>query len=223
MRAKNLKCVRCDETKSADQFVNDRTRSSGKFPWCKPCVMETRRGRRDLEREQVKVLAGPGERTCPGCLCSIEGQHRGRMYCSDSCKGRVRNWRTFGLEPDEYRVLIASNEGHCPICRRKPKKWVLDHNHSTGEVTGATCSVCNQTLLAYSRHDPEVVRRLLDYLECPPLTRVVGEVRWVGPEALSAKERAAGWRKTRGYSVGMAQAPYLAGPERHITEEKEAA
>lgn len=120
----------------------------------------------------------------------------------------MRGWRIFGLEPDEYRRLIASNRGLCPICKRKVKKWVLDHNHDTGETFGATCSMCNQSLLAYSRHDPEVARRLTDFLERPPIRVLFGEPRYVGPEAMEQMERAKGWRAARGpYSIGLAKTP----------------
>lgn len=208
-RAKNLTCVRCDETKPRDSFVNDRTRPSGKFPWCKECVLDSRRATKEQDKLRERVPAKDGERTCPGCLSSIEGLHSNRMYCGDPCKDRVRNWRTFGLEPDEYRALIASNDGRCPICARRVKRWALDHNHATGEVTGAICSVCNQTLLAYSRHDLSVAMRLVEYLRNPPLRGLLGEARYVGPETLDQLERIKGWRKTKGYSVGMAQSAYL--------------
>ena len=206
MPTASLTCVRCDEAKPADQFVNDRTRNSGKFPWCKPCVMESRAETKLMDSARQRIPAKPGERACPGCLTSVEGMHANRRFCSTSCKNKVRNWQTFGLSPDEYRALVASNEGLCPICKREPKRWVIDHNHKTGEVTGVVCSVCNQSLIAYSRHEVATARRLLDYLTNPPLPGVIGEHRIVGPQGMSQRERQKGWRRARGpYSVGMAQ------------------
>jgi hypothetical protein len=204
-----VNCVRCDEAKPRDAFVNDRTRVTGKFPWCKPCVLEYRRETKARERATERPLAVAGERACPGCHKSLEGAHANRRFCSASCKDRVRHWRSFGLSPDDYRALIASNDGLCPICKRGVKMWVLDHNHETGEVTGACCSVCNQSLIAYSRHEVETARRLVAYLEDPPLPRILGERRYVGPETLDQIEREKGWRAARGpYSVGLSGKPY---------------
>jgi hypothetical protein len=120
----------------------------------------------------------------------------------------VRNWAVYGLLPDEFRALVASNDGKCPICKRVVKRWVIDHNHVTGEVTGVTCSMCNQSLLAYSRHELACAQRLVDYLRTPPLRAVLGEQRHVGPESMTELERIAGWRKTKGYSIGLAKMPY---------------
>lgn len=221
-RAKKLTCVRCDQVKPCEEFVNDRTRSSGKFPWCKPCVIDARRQATREDKLRVLPAAKPGERACPGCLKSLEGLHPNRLYCSTSCKDRVRQWGIYGLTPDEYRALIASNKGKCPICRRNAKKWVIDHNHATGEVTGATCSVCNQTLLAYSRHEVETAQRLLSYLLDPPLAKLFGGPRSVGPQALSQMERVKGWRKVKGYSVGMANS-VAAIRDESVAEDRKAA
>lgn len=204
-RAGNLKCVRCDETKPVETFVNDRTRVSGKFPWCKACVMDRRRETKIEDAARERMPAQPGDRACPACLTSLNGMHAARVYCSTPCKDRARRWKTFGLEPDDYRKLVAATNGQCPICRRNVKKWVLDHNHHTGETTGVVCSTCNQSLLAYSGHDISIAQRLVTYLSSSPLRAALGEPRYVGPEALAQQERLAGWRKTKGYSIGLAK------------------
>lgn len=197
MAKKPLVCVRCGETKAESEFVNDRTRSSGKFPWCKPCVIETRKAREAELKLRPRVPAKPGERQCLCCLTSIEGMHTNRLYCSDSCKNKVRAWRTYGLEPHEYRELIASNHGKCPICRKNVKKWFIDHNHTTGETTGAVCHNCNANLLGYSYHSTETAQRLTDYLTDPPVRRLFGEKRYVGPENVSNLDRMWGWSRVK--------------------------
>ena len=190
-----IECVHCGETKPRDDFVNDRTRSTGKFPWCKPCVLASRQARKAKERAAVREPAAPGQRACDGCGASIEGMHANRVYCSMSCKDRARRVRTFGLETDEYLELIAAMNGRCPICQKKVTKWQLDHNHTTGETTGVTCTVCNVQLLAYSYHNPEIARRLVEYLTEPPVRRMFGERRYTGPESVSQVDRMWGWRK----------------------------
>lgn len=190
----SLTCVRCGETKNREQFVNDRTRPSGKFPWCKPCVTASRAGNRTRVHYPQLTIAG-GERMCPVCDASLEGAHAGRVFCNDRCKDRARNWRTFGLAVHEYRQLIEAQGGKCPICRRNVKRWVLDHNHETGETTGATCTNCNTQLLAYCYHKESIAENLRAYLENPPVRSMLGERRYVGPESISNLDRMWGWKK----------------------------
>lgn len=192
-RTRQLTCVRCGEQKEAAHFVNDRTRSSGKFPWCKPCVLESRRDARKRPRLVQPTLDGIDDSICPGCEQPLGRVHANRRFCGDPCKEKVRRWKTFGLEPDEYRKLVAAQNGKCPICRKNVRKWVIDHNHATGETTGVTCQICNQALLAYTKHDPEVARRLAAYLDAPPVRAMFGERRYVGPEAVSNLDRMWGW------------------------------
>ena len=197
-RTKLITCVRCGQSKPQAEFVNDRTRPRGKFPWCKPCVQATRVKKRqdDARRSPLVPLDGmEAGRTCPVCDVSLDGTHRNRRFCSESCKGKARRWSLFGLEPAEYRALIAQTGGKCPICRKNVRKWVLDHNHATGETTGATCSLCNTELLAYTYHDREIAARLLAYLDNPPVGVLFGEKRYVGPENISQLDRMWGWSK----------------------------
>jgi WhiB family transcriptional regulator, redox-sensing transcriptional regulator len=45
-----LTCQRCDQTKAAEEFPIDRSRTTGRHPWCKPC-------HRAYERERHAVHA----------------------------------------------------------------------------------------------------------------------------------------------------------------------
>lgn len=125
------------------------------------------------------------------CLVGLEGTHANRKFCSNRCKDKARRWETFGLTPGDYRVLTAG--GRCPICNKKVRRWEIDHNHTTGEVTGAVCRVCNGFLLAYTYHDVEIARGLLEFLENPPVSRLFGERRYVGPPQVSQLHRMWAW------------------------------
>lgn len=35
-------CTKCNDDKDVDEFGNDKTRPSGKFPWCKSCTKRHR-------------------------------------------------------------------------------------------------------------------------------------------------------------------------------------
>lgn len=169
----------------------------GVFPWCKTCVLSYRSQRR---RYNFTTTIDTG-RACPICLVSIaEDAHPNRVYCSDSCKSRARRMIIYGITPDEYRTLTSNK---CPICNKNVKRWVIDHNHDTGETTGAVCQICNQTLLAYSYHNVEIARNLLSYLENPPIRRLFGERRYIGPDTVPQIDRQWGWGKDKYHRMGI--------------------
>lgn len=189
MSATQLVCKHCGERKPKTAFSQDRSRAGRQhFPWCKACVSVYNKG-----RQQTKWVGTSGERECPVCDTPLGGTKASRVYCSNSCKEKARRYRTFGLDPHEYRALITAQDGRCPICQKRVKVWALDHDHATGETMGVTCSICNHELLAYSYHDVEIARRLLAFLESPPVRVMFGERRYVGPEQLSQKHRMWAW------------------------------
>jgi hypothetical protein len=95
--------------------------------------------------------------------------HANRRYCSIACKDRVKSLITnYGLTVQQYRKLIAAAGGVCPICQQSTEQWHVDHDHTTGKVTGVVCNSCNIGALARTFHDPAFIRRLLDYVENPP-------------------------------------------------------
>ena len=62
-------------------------------------------------------------------------------------KARQRN-KKYGLEPHEYLVLLAQQNGACAICGEPHggRDLDVDHDHSTGNVRGLLCSRCNKGL-----------------------------------------------------------------------------
>jgi hypothetical protein len=161
------KCKRCKKVKSPNSFVNDESRPDGKFPWCKECQSESNHERRfqDPSDELNGFI-------CPLDDTPIRG-HRNRRFCSTSCKDRAASLRkNFGLEVDQYRLLVESTGGRCPLCLNRVHTWHVDHNHRTRKVAGVVCAACNVGPLAYSYHDVEFVRRLLAFLELTPAERL---------------------------------------------------
>lgn len=183
--AKTAKCGKCLEEKDITLFVRDRTRVSGRFPWCKQCVIAVRKEYR--EREGVADYGTGENRQCVVCLKGLDGAHANRQYCSALCKGRSRRWALFGLTPENMRALTAT--GECPICGKKVRQWHVDHNHLTGETTGPVCAMCNQHLLAYTNHDPAIAAKLLAYLTESPVQKLIGTRRYSGPEGVSQIHR----------------------------------
>lgn len=133
--------------------------------------------------EQPRVAADhwpEGRRWCAGCQTFVP-----LFYCTGSrCKGcagmaaylsHVR--RTYDVSADAYLALFAYQDGRCYVCGKLPKKrrLAVDHDHVTGEVRGLLCSGdewgCNR-VLAVVLNDVDMARRLLEYVECPPMERM---------------------------------------------------
>lgn len=181
--AARVRCPKCKKVKAPSNFSNDVTRASGKFPWCKACQLV---GNRKAFQDADAPLNG---KICPLCDTEIRG-HINRRFCSTRCKDRVQKLRLkYGLTPEQYRALVAQAEGRCPICKRRPTLWHVDHNHKTGLATGVVCGACNVGALAFTYHDPEMVRRLLAYLEATPASRLGIEAVGTAPSKPSQIHR----------------------------------
>lgn len=161
------KCKKCKKVKAASSFVNDESRIDGKFPWCKDCQSEHVSGHKFQNAEDE--LNGF---ICPLDDTPIRG-HKNRRFCSTACKDRVKSLKQkFNLEVGQYRALVDSTGGRCPLCGNRVHQWHVDHNHRTGLVTAVVCAACNVGPLAMTYHDVDFVRRLLDFLENTPAQKL---------------------------------------------------
>jgi hypothetical protein len=58
---------------------------------------------------------------------------------------------------------VKGQKGRCLVCRHKPKKLVVDHDHTTGHIRGLLCDPCNQGI-GFLREDPKLLERAIAYL-----------------------------------------------------------
>ena len=57
----------------------------------------------------------------------------------------------YGISPDEYQLLLETQNGRCGICGTDDPgaghspylRFVVDHDHETDEVRGLLCNRCN--------------------------------------------------------------------------------
>ncbi len=70
-------------------------------------------------------------------------------------------------DPRDVLEMWNNSRGICGICSsepRKPRRLVLDHDHSSGAVRGFICGQCN-VALGMVGDSPERLRQLAEYLE----------------------------------------------------------
>lgn len=63
--------------------------------------------------------------------------------------------KKYSISEATYKVMLKSFSGKCWICRRPPKKSVLnvDHDHKTGQVRGLLCFFCNKYMIGRRRRE----------------------------------------------------------------------
>lgn len=141
MDSETIKCVRCEEEKYPEQFPDSKRKSNGKQSWCKSCYSEYNSSRysENWETNYFKRL-----------------------------------WKVYGLTKNAFNELLDACGGLCQCCGVEMKRGVpankhhdalcIDHDHKTGDVRGLLCRNCNMAL-GNIGHDPQVARRMADYLE----------------------------------------------------------
>ena len=81
------------------------------------------------------------------------------------------NIRRYGITPEQFDELLASQAGRCAICGETPdpdgkgaySRLHIDHCHETGLVRGLLCGRCNAAL-GHFRDDPGRLAAAINYL-----------------------------------------------------------
>lgn len=92
------------------------------------------------------------------------------------------------------------------MCKKRVRKWNMDHNHETGETFGPVCGNCNTKLLAWSFHDPEIASNLLEYLTNPPVRKMFGN-RYVTAKKVTQTNSSAKYRDAGRFPHGKKRQP----------------
>jgi len=203
MRDRRRKCRRCGELKTKDLMVQN-------YPWCKACHNTYQAVYRENNRADLlarKRMAGKAEtiarqqalseRCCSVCLGPVTGRIN-KVFCGPKCRDQHERYDSYGINPEEFKESTKS--GHCPLCLCKVIKWQIDHDHETGETTGPVCRRCNQYLLAGSKHDVEIAKRLVEFLTNPPIRALTGEKRYAAPARTSKLHRIWLWTGEKPYA-----------------------
>lgn len=136
-----MKCHRCLQEKSESEFgvVARRYAARERNLWCREC-------RNAYQRDYRKSWAA---------------QHPEKK----AAQKRRALVRSYGLTPEAYEAMHASQNGKCAICRREEAERSLsvDHCHARGHVRGLLCGNCNR-MLGLAADDPSLLRRAARYV-----------------------------------------------------------
>ena len=79
-------------------------------------------------------------------------------------------FKTYGINLEEYNVLLKSQNGVCRMCHQPEMKegkfLAVDHVHDSDPIVvrGLLCMSCNR-LLGYAKHSAVILSSAIDYLE----------------------------------------------------------
>jgi hypothetical protein len=146
-------CNQCFDFKPLAEFRKDSQTRDGLSYACRPClrVSDREKYNRNPELGRARVAA-------------YKKRHPARRYERD-----LR--QKYGLSPDGYEALVASQGGHCAICPITPAengrnkgRLCVDHDHSTGVVRGLLCDTHNRAI-GLLNDDPEMLEKAIRYLK----------------------------------------------------------
>ena len=136
-------CKNCLVEKPLDEFYTHKRTRDGKGSWCKKCLIaKTSENRKDpIQKELWK-------------------EYRRRSILK----------KRYGITVEDYDRMIEVQEGVCAICKTNTSggrginsRLAVDHNHTTGEIRGLLCSMCNQGLGMF-KDNFELLQKAINYL-----------------------------------------------------------
>lgn len=92
----------------------------------------------------------------------------------------------YGLTGEQYTSLFHAQGGCCAVCgvthnNTRQRRMCIDHDHTTGEIWGLLCSLCNHAMERLESH-AEWTQKALSYMSSPP-------ARAIFPQAIAKVRR----------------------------------
>lgn len=100
----------------------------------------------------------------------------------------------FRLTPGEWQK-IDDHQGHCCFICGAPasteRRLATDHDHKTGLIRGLLCARCNRCFgkLENGNFTLPMIKRLVEYLTCPPAVAALGAPRYGLPGRIGTKKQ----------------------------------
>ena len=117
------------------------------------------------ENYYVIKSSGKLHGSCKTCFKKASKESRERLGKRHIKNNNLRF--NYDIDIEQFDQMMEDCGGQC-VCgskrgRANREALHVDHNHSTGQVRGLLCSKCNRAIGLVE--DPEVLRKLADYLE----------------------------------------------------------
>lgn len=162
----------CTECGHKFKTVDDgplRSRESNRIQWAILTEKACTYCKRILPIDRFSLQTGSDVVRRPGCK-ECAANKRATYDERDLLK-------KYGITPDDYRAMLAKQNGRCAICltdnpfgrldnnvrQRKRRTFSVDHCHTTGKVRGLLCARCNIAIGNFY-DDPELMRAAADYV-----------------------------------------------------------
>lgn len=154
-------CKTCKVEKPAVSFYVHRTTKDRRASDCSECEKARRKAYVKANSERIREYNAT--------RLTTEQQRRRK-------RGEMRRWwlKQYGLTPESYEELLASQGSVCAICQLpergvdsrtgEPRRLSVDHDHATYRVRGLLCIRCNQAIGQFA-DDPARLHRAIDYLD----------------------------------------------------------
>ena len=101
------------------------------------------------------------------CLTKRNGGRRHgpepRSYWANNSRVRSRLKSKYGMTLEEYDDMSIEQGGRCAICNQTGAKLFVDHDHTTGNVRGLLCHLCNCGI-GFFREDTSSMHSAIRYL-----------------------------------------------------------
>lgn len=138
------KCKSCEAMKAAREFDYSPIHSDWLYPICVQCKREKDLTRREAPERRMEV--------------------------------REANLRKrFGISLSDYEEIVSLQGGGCAICGdargADTASLAVDHDHSSGEVRGILCKICNAALGKF-KDSRDLLDRAIEYIDLPPARRM---------------------------------------------------
>lgn len=130
-----VKCSKCHEWKSRDEFVPDPRTKRGRRGECKKC-------RNARNRAWHASEAGQAYAQSEGRKAGQKEHDRKRFTPSLNRRNALKS--LYNMTPDQYDNVLREQDGQCAICEAVPDAILqVDHCHDCGRVRGLLCHRCN--------------------------------------------------------------------------------
>lgn len=163
------KCVKCLQEKELTEFYKYSPTRGGYRHKCKKCYWEREFPRNCPSCKETKEKEDFPKGVSTYCkTCTVA---KARKWQQDSgWNSKVRRYKKYGINKEEYERLLATQSGVCAICKEvdvgdsRYETFHIDHCHETGKVRGVLCAPCNRGLGQF-KDRTDLLLKAAEYLE----------------------------------------------------------